>query len=61
MKENWEEYGKWRHGKQREEILNSLPTQARDLMTALSLYGNSLTPEGEALKKGLNYLKQLSN
>ena len=21
MKENWEEYGKWRHGKQREEIL----------------------------------------
>jgi hypothetical protein len=30
-------------------------------MTGSSLYGQSLTPEGEALKKGLNYLKQLSN
>jgi hypothetical protein len=46
---------------QREEILNSLPFEARGLMTGLSLYGQSLTPEGEVLKKGLNYLKQLSN
>jgi hypothetical protein len=46
---------------QREEILNSLPLEARLLMTGPALYGQSLTPEGEALKKGLNYLKQLSN
>ena len=46
---------------QREEILNSLPLEARLLMTGPVLYGQSLTPEGEALKKGLNYLKQLSN
>lgn len=46
---------------QREEILNSLPVEARHLMTGSGLPGQSLTPEGEALKKGLNYLKQLSN
>jgi len=46
---------------QRDEILNSLPYDARTLMAGMSFPGQSLTTEGEALRKGLNYLKQLSN
>lgn len=42
-------------------ILNNLPFDVRFIMTNGSSIGQSLTSEGEALRNGLNLLKNLSN